>query len=81
MNPTSGKLYHASVNACLAPLVSVDGKHVITVEVRRIPVLGPSPLKTTCRGLEIQRNLILRSKESPWPVGVNAVSVRPASLW
>jgi xanthine dehydrogenase/oxidase len=33
MNPTTGKIYHASVNACLAPLVSVDGKHVITVEV------------------------------------------------
>lgn len=32
LNPTTGKLYHASVNACLAPLVSVDGKHVITVE-------------------------------------------------
>ncbi|KAK5112105.1 hypothetical protein LTR62_004447 [Meristemomyces frigidus] len=31
-NPTTGKIYHASVNACLAPLVSVDGKHVITVE-------------------------------------------------
>ena len=32
LNPTTRKLYHASVNACLAPLVSVDGKHVITVE-------------------------------------------------
>jgi len=32
MNPTTKKLYHASVIACLAPLVSVDGKHVITVE-------------------------------------------------
>lgn len=31
-NPTSKKIYHASVNACLAPLLSVDGKHVITVE-------------------------------------------------
>jgi xanthine dehydrogenase/oxidase len=31
-NPTSKKIYHASVNACLAPLVSVEGKHVITVE-------------------------------------------------
>lgn len=31
-NPTTKKVYHASVNACLAPLVSVDGKHVITVE-------------------------------------------------
>ncbi|KAJ9214570.1 hypothetical protein DTO166G4_3803 [Paecilomyces variotii] len=32
INPTTKKLYHASVNACMAPLVSVDGKHVITVE-------------------------------------------------
>ena len=31
-NPTTRKIYHASVNACLAPLVSVDGKHVVTVE-------------------------------------------------
>src|SRR4051812_5285367 len=31
-NPTTKKIYHASVNACLAPLVSIDGKHVITVE-------------------------------------------------
>jgi xanthine dehydrogenase/oxidase len=32
INPTTKKLYHASVNACLAPVVSVDGKHVVTVE-------------------------------------------------
>ena len=32
INPTTGQIYHASVNACLAPLVSVDGKHVVTVE-------------------------------------------------
>ncbi|KAH0543941.1 hypothetical protein FGG08_001842 [Glutinoglossum americanum] len=31
-NPTTKNIYHASVNACLAPLVSVDGKHVITIE-------------------------------------------------
>lgn len=31
-NPTTKAIYHASVNACLAPLASVDGKHVITVE-------------------------------------------------
>ncbi|KAL2135924.1 hypothetical protein VTI74DRAFT_6307 [Chaetomium olivicolor] len=31
-NPTTKQIYHASVNACLAPLASVDGKHVITVE-------------------------------------------------
>jgi xanthine dehydrogenase/oxidase len=43
MNPTTGKLYHASVNACLAPLVSVDGKHVITVEVgfAQTPITKP----------------------------------------
>ena len=31
-NPTTNEIYHASVNACIAPLVSVDGKHIITVE-------------------------------------------------
>lgn len=31
-DPTTQQIYHASVNACLAPLVSVDGKHVITIE-------------------------------------------------
>jgi xanthine dehydrogenase iron-sulfur cluster and FAD-binding subunit A len=43
MNPTTGKLYHASVNACLAPLVSVDGKHVITVEVGHLSSLFLQP--------------------------------------
>ncbi|KAJ5732781.1 hypothetical protein N7493_004262 [Penicillium malachiteum] len=32
INPTTKKIYHASVNACIAPLVSIDGKHVITIE-------------------------------------------------
>ncbi len=31
-NPTTRSIYHASVNACLAPLASIDGKHVITIE-------------------------------------------------
>lgn len=31
-NPTTKEIYHASVNACLAPLVSLDGKHCITIE-------------------------------------------------
>lgn len=31
-HPTSGRVQHLAINACLAPLVSVDGKHVITVE-------------------------------------------------
>ncbi|KAI5295519.1 hypothetical protein KEM52_001121, partial [Ascosphaera acerosa] len=29
---TTRRVHHASVNACLAPLVCVDGKHLITVE-------------------------------------------------
>ncbi|CAG8493602.1 9022_t:CDS:10, partial [Racocetra fulgida] len=29
---SSNKITHCSVNACLAPLCSVDGKHVITIE-------------------------------------------------
>ena len=31
-NPTTKQIYHASVKACLAPLASIDGKHVITIE-------------------------------------------------
>ncbi|KAF8064111.1 xanthine dehydrogenase [Lyophyllum atratum] len=31
-HPRTGILQHLAVNACLAPIVSVDGKHVITVE-------------------------------------------------
>ncbi|KAI9024730.1 putative xanthine dehydrogenase HxA [Hyaloraphidium curvatum] len=31
-NPATGKIEHRAINACLAPLVSVDGRHVITIE-------------------------------------------------
>ncbi|KAG5351494.1 hypothetical protein C0989_006229 [Termitomyces sp. Mn162] len=31
-HPRTGILQHLAINACLAPLVSVDGKHIITVE-------------------------------------------------
>nr|GAT58891.1 xanthine dehydrogenase/oxidase [Mycena chlorophos] len=31
-HPTTREIQHLAVNACLAPIVSVDGKHVITVE-------------------------------------------------
>ncbi|KAJ7265978.1 Molybdopterin-binding domain of aldehyde dehydrogenase-domain-containing protein [Mycena haematopus] len=31
-NPSTQQIQHLAVNACLAPIVSVDGKHVITVE-------------------------------------------------
>ncbi len=32
-----GELWHRSVNACLAPLYSVEGMHVVTVEGARDP--------------------------------------------
>ncbi|KAG6916535.1 hypothetical protein DXG01_006418 [Tephrocybe rancida] len=31
-HPRTGVLQHLAVNACLAPIVSVDGKHIITIE-------------------------------------------------
>ncbi|CAG8449874.1 8682_t:CDS:10 [Ambispora leptoticha] len=31
-DPTTRKIINSSVNACLAPLCSIDGKHVITIE-------------------------------------------------
>lgn len=32
IHPLSRQVHHLAVNACLAPIISVDGKHVITVE-------------------------------------------------
>ncbi|BGP19006.1 hypothetical protein JCM10213v2_007086 [Rhodosporidiobolus nylandii] len=32
IEPLTGRVQHLAINACLAPLVSVEGKHVITVE-------------------------------------------------
>ena len=31
-NIENGQLQHRSVNACLCPLYSIDGMHVVTVE-------------------------------------------------
>ena len=31
-HPLTKRIQHIAVNACLAPIISVDGKHVITVE-------------------------------------------------
>ena len=31
-HPLTSEVQHLAVNACLAPIISVDGKHVITVE-------------------------------------------------
>lgn len=30
--PIKKEIYHASINSCLSPLISVDGKHIITIE-------------------------------------------------
>ncbi|GAA5990705.1 hypothetical protein JCM10908_003197 [Rhodotorula pacifica] len=32
VHPRTGEMQHLAINACLAPLLSVEGKHVITVE-------------------------------------------------
>jgi hypothetical protein len=61
MNPTTGKIYHASVNACLAPLISIDGKHVITVEVTSTKYHTPDLLRYY-RELETPRNPTLLNK-------------------
>ncbi|KAJ6570341.1 molybdopterin binding aldehyde oxidase/xanthine dehydrogenase [Mycena sp. CBHHK59/15] len=43
-DPATHQIRHLAVNACLAPIVSVDGKHVITVEGVGSPE-NPHPLQ------------------------------------
>jgi len=75
-NPTTKSLYHASVNACLAPLVSVDGKHVITVEgignvkrphpaQERIAKGNGSQCGFCTPGIVMSLYALLRNNESP----------------
>ena len=75
LNPTTGKVYHASVNACLAPLVSVDGKHVITVEgignvksphpvQERIAMGSGSQCGFCTPGIVMVRPLVIESKSA-----------------
>ncbi|KAK5073370.1 hypothetical protein LTR70_010103 [Exophiala xenobiotica] len=81
LNPTTGKIYHASVNACLAPLVSVDGKHVITVEgignsakphaaQQRIAVASGSQCGFCTPGIVMSLYALLRNHEAPSEVEV-----------
>jgi len=81
LNPTTGKIYHASVNACLAPLVSVDGKHVITVEgigssakphaaQQRIAVASGSQCGFCTPGIVMSLYALLRNCEAPTEVEV-----------
>jgi xanthine dehydrogenase/oxidase len=76
LNPTTGKIYHASVNACLAPLVSVDGKHVITVEgignsqrphpaQQRIALASGSQCGFCTPGIVMSLYALLRNHEVP----------------
>ncbi|KAI9665697.1 MAG: hypothetical protein M1821_003631 [Bathelium mastoideum] len=75
-NPTTKRIYHASVNACLAPLVSVDGKHVITVEgigsiknphpvQERIAKSNGSQCGFCTPGIVMSLYALLRNKETP----------------
>lgn len=75
-NPTTKSIYHASVNACLAPLVSIDGKHVITVEgignvqnphpaQERIAKGNGSQCGFCTPGIVMSLYALLRNKEDP----------------
>ncbi|KAI0161277.1 xanthine dehydrogenase [Xylariaceae sp. FL1272] len=75
-NPTTKQIYHASVNACLAPLASVDGKHVITIEgignvksphpaQERIAKSNGSQCGFCTPGIVMSLYALLRNNESP----------------
>ena len=75
-NPTTNDIYHASVNACIAPLVSVDGKHVITIEgigdvqmphpaQERIAQSSGSQCGFCTPGIVMSLYALLRNHESP----------------
>ncbi|OGE52046.1 hypothetical protein PENARI_c011G05045 [Penicillium arizonense] len=76
INPTTKKIYHASVNACIAPVVSIDGKHVITVEgignvkdphaiQQRIAVGNGSQCGFCTPGIVMSLYALLRNNPSP----------------
>ncbi|EKV16851.1 Xanthine dehydrogenase HxA, putative [Penicillium digitatum Pd1] len=76
INSSTKKIYHASVNACIAPLVSVDGKHVITVEgignvkdphaiQQRIAVGNGSQCGFCTPGIVMSLYALLRNNPSP----------------
>ncbi|MCJ1314488.1 hypothetical protein MMC25_008170 [Agyrium rufum] len=81
LNPTTNKVYHASVNACLAPLVSIDGKHVITVEgignaskphpvQERIAKANGSQCGFCTPGIVMSLYALVRNHEDPSPTEV-----------
>ncbi|OXV09359.1 hypothetical protein Egran_02885 [Elaphomyces granulatus] len=81
LNLTTKRLHHASVNACLAPLVSVDGKHVITVEgigdvknphavQQRIAVGNGSQCGFCTPGIVMSLYALLRNDPDPSPLAV-----------
>lgn len=88
--PTLGRVadesYHRKALSCLGECMPcAAGQHrwqaCHNSRGKTTTKAGSYSAETVCRGLEIQRNLILLSKESPWPVGANVDFVRQASLW
>lgn len=91
-NPTTKKIYHASVNACLAPLVSVDGKHVITVEgigsvkkphpaQERVAKGNGSQCGFCTPGIVMSLYALLRNHDSPSEHEVEEVSSKTFGLY
>ncbi|CAG8618143.1 10822_t:CDS:10 [Funneliformis mosseae] len=75
-NPANQKISHNSVNACLAPLYSVDGKHVITIEgignvnnphpvQERIALLHGSQCGFCTPGIAMSLYALLRNNPNP----------------
>ncbi|CAG8554989.1 8697_t:CDS:10 [Dentiscutata erythropus] len=73
---SSDKITHCSVNACLAPLCSVDGKHVITIEgigdvenphpvQERIALLHGSQCGFCTPGIAMSLYSLLRNNPNP----------------
>ncbi|KAJ2898498.1 hypothetical protein IWW38_001376, partial [Coemansia aciculifera] len=72
----TGQITHASVNACLCPLATIDGKHVITVEglgtsarphpvQERIALLHGSQCGFCTPGFVMSLYTLLRNKPNP----------------
>ncbi|GES98695.1 xanthine dehydrogenase [Rhizophagus clarus] len=75
-DPTNQVISHCSVNACLAPLCSVDGKHVITIEgignvknphpvQERIALLHGSQCGFCTPGIAMSLYALLRNNPNP----------------
>ncbi|PKC10690.1 putative xanthine dehydrogenase [Rhizophagus irregularis] len=69
-DPTNQRISHYSVNACLAPLCSVDGKHVITIEgIGNVKNPHPVQVRSQCGfctpGIAMSLYALLRNNPNP----------------